>query len=51
MYANFRDYHKGVTLKNLAWKATRVTKMSTFNAVMKEIKTIKEEAYNAYAIG
>ena len=45
MYSNFRDEHKGAALKNLVWKIARATKVSTFEADMLEIKTIKESAY------
>ena len=45
LYNNFRDEHKGISLKNLVWKAARATRMCDFNNDMEEIKSIKKNVH------
>ncbi|XP_022892018.1 uncharacterized protein LOC111406886 [Olea europaea var. sylvestris] len=45
LHNNFTLKHKGLTLKNLFWVATKSTTVPEWNAVMNEMKMVNEEAF------
>ncbi|XP_022892032.1 uncharacterized protein LOC111406902 [Olea europaea var. sylvestris] len=46
LYNNFTLVHKGLTLKNLFWTATRATTVPEWRSAMNELRDISEKAYN-----